>query len=358
MVHSMKVANKRTSSKGTANVTSSRTTLTNPRIFYGKIKWNYEAETKQLKTEDKVEGLSIVPLNIARKPANLMAAMDDAFDLQYVDLSNQRIPRFVTIEYLPPVLQVFVNRTTWDYEKRQPGKLEYALPFDEKIYMDRYMSGDPTLVKKRKRTWEWKKQLRILEAHRAQLTETSIPGAKAPDVVDSTADLVQEMANGRTFQGELMDEEPLEVDAALAEELRLRGKELRDRLRDLDTRISGLRLSIEHEFEDYEQHAYRLHAIFIHRGFAGAGHYWIYIRDFQRNKWLKYNDEYVTEETDFRLEDIYKTDTSPAPTPYFLVYVKEGMEDDLVQSLCRHPANGSADVRMVDATQVIEGIEV
>lgn len=139
--------------------------------------------------------------------------------------------------------------------------------------------------------------------------------------------------------------------------MRKRAGEIKDDIRSLDQRIWGLKESIKDEFDDpaYQQLAYRLHAIFIHRGSAGFGHYWVYIRDFQRNKWLKYNDEYVTEEEDFDIAKICAAEGTPAATPYFCVYVREGMEDDLVQSLHRCPAE---DVEMGGATQVIEGIEV
>ncbi|XP_066564549.1 ubiquitin carboxyl-terminal hydrolase 28 isoform X3 [Amia ocellicauda] len=47
---------------------------------------------------------------------------------------------------------------------------------------------------------------------------------------------------------------------------------------------------------------YRLHAVLVHEGQASAGHYWAYIYDHGRQRWLKYNDISVTESTWEELE--------------------------------------------------------
>lgn len=171
-----------------------------------------------------------------------------------------------------------------------------------------------------------------------------------------TSELLEKMARDKTFHGELMDED-VDADSSLAEEMRSRASELKETLKGIDQRIWGLKESIKDEFDgsQYQRLAYRLHAIFIHRGSAGFGHYWIYIRDFRRNLWLKYNDEYVSQETDFDLAKVCAPEGSPAATPYFCVYVKESMENELVESLHRQPAE---DIEMAEATQVIEGVEL
>lgn len=47
---------------------------------------------------------------------------------------------------------------------------------------------------------------------------------------------------------------------------------------------------------------YRLHAVLVHEGQANAGHYWAYIYDQPRKRWLKYNDISVTESSWEELE--------------------------------------------------------
>ena len=50
--------------------------------------------------------------------------------------------------------------------------------------------------------------------------------------------------------------------------------------------------------------------------------------------WRKYNDGYVTEVKN--LDEIYVQEPGPRPaTPYFLVYVKDNLKDQLVDAVCR-----------------------
>ena len=66
---------------------------------------------------------------------------------------------------------------------------------------------------------------------------------------------------------------------------------------------------------------------------VNSGHYWIYIRDFKRSIWRKYNDEYVLVAKE---EDIYDTQPTNRPaTPYFLVYIKDDQKDELVDAVYR-----------------------
>ena len=53
--------------------------------------------------------------------------------------------------------------------------------------------------------------------------------------------------------------------------------------------------------------------------------------------WRKYNDGYVTEVTEPKI--IFEAEQSTRPaTPYFLVYVRDDLRSDLVESVCRNVA--------------------
>lgn len=85
----------------------------------------------------------------------------------------------------------------------------------------------------------------------------------------------------------------------------------------------------------------------MHRGSVSFGHYWIYIYDFNRDIWRKYNDEYVTEVQN--LDEIFKSnDPANPPTPYFLVYINDKMKDRLVDPVCRDLAEAMPDVQNSD----------
>lgn len=335
-------------------------------LFYGKLKWTYDPTRKQ-KIDNKVEIFNTIIVNVSPGPRDIYTALDEVFDMHKVMIDGKYVPRFGTIEQIPPFVQVNVQRVGFDREKGTAFKVENHLQLPDTIYMDRYMHGDGKLLSRRKATWEWKEELRQLEAKRDQLTKTPVKDAKLPDVIDATWEFVSKIqADGESQESsDLMDIDPLNVNGELGTALQSRGAELEASLKSLDTRIAALRLSIADQFDGMEAYGYRLHALFIHRGSAGAGHYWIYIRDFNRGIWLKYNDENVDEEAN--LDTIFKPDPrSPSQTPYFLVYVRQGQEGQLVDSLCRAPVKEDwaniVEADMVEQNQtgepeVIEGVD-
>lgn len=326
-------------------------------MFYGKTITAYEPTKGGKAVESKTEIFQTIIVSIEKGPTDIYSALDDVFDPERVLLDGRRIPRFGTIETMPPILQINVNRVVWDNTAKDQVKLDYPLQLQETIYMDRYIEGGPALLKRRKAVWAWKRELRQLEAKRDRLVKTIASDAKMPDVLDATSEFVMSLqANG--VQDDLMDVDPLAVDADLSSHLQARSKALATQLSSLETRISGLKMSIKDQFDGMEEYAYRLYALFMHRGSAGAGHYWIYIRDFERGMWLNYNDEHVNEEPDPNKILVQEDGSRGRPaTPYFLVYVRDGIQNQLVQTLCRNIP--SADVEMTGGEpQVIEGIEV
>ncbi|XP_047919305.1 ubiquitin carboxyl-terminal hydrolase 28 isoform X7 [Anser cygnoides] len=80
--------------------------------------------------------------------------------------------------------------------------------------------------------------------------------------------------------------------------------EIEQDVQDLKESITRVNLSIEQMYCDplLQQVPYHLHAVLVHEGQANAGHYWAYIYDQPRKRWLKYNDISVTESSWEELE--------------------------------------------------------
>lgn len=106
---------------------------------------------------------------------------------------------------------------------------------------------------------------------------------------------------------------------------------------------------ISNQFAEYRHLAYRLHAVFVHRGSVSFGHYWIYIYDFKKNIWRKYNDSEVTEIQD-PSEIFQDRQEQNPPTPYFLVYVNDTMKDRLVNPVCREIVDRQSNVQSFPET--------
>ncbi|NXY49363.1 UBP28 hydrolase, partial [Ceuthmochares aereus] len=80
--------------------------------------------------------------------------------------------------------------------------------------------------------------------------------------------------------------------------------EIEQDMQDLKESITRINLSMEQMYCDplLQQVPYHLHAVLVHEGQANAGHYWAYIYDQPRQRWLKYNDISVTESSWEELE--------------------------------------------------------
>ena len=121
--------------------------------------------------------------------------------------------------------------------------------------------------------------------------------------------------------------------------------------------IRDLKSNIASQFNDLRKIPYRLHSVFIHRGFHNSGHYWIYIYDFAKRLWRNYNDGYVNEIKDAK--EIFEQEPGDRPaTPYFLVYVMDKSKEELVDSVCRNvaenPPEEQQDTVMEDSSQAQE----
>jgi hypothetical protein len=82
----------------------------------------------------------------------------------------------------------------------------------------------------------------------------------------------------------------------------------------LKNQAQSLQEEIDNIYNDLQDgSSYRLHSVLVrsaeivellvilsviqqvHDGFAGVGHYWVYVHDHMRDRWLKFNDTSVTE---------------------------------------------------------------
>lgn len=133
---------------------------------------------------------------------------------------------------------------------------------------------------------------------------------------------------------EVTAEDQMQTDSQLSSELDLLSERANSELQAIGQEAQDTQTMISNQFVEYQNLPYRLYAVFVHHGSVSFGHYWIYIYDFRKDIWRKYNDEYVTEVKN--LDEIFKnTDNSNPPTPYFLVYINERMKDRLANPVCR-----------------------
>lgn len=254
---------------------------------------------------------------------DIYEALDVVFDEQVVEIDNANATQFASINNLPPIVQIQIQRTAFDPATQQASKNQNRIVFDETIYLDRYME-DEKVLQRRRDAWVWKNRIRLLEArHKAlQVTDVDVP---VEDALHGTKDFLQWLGDE-----EVSD---IVINPDLASTLEERANEISNEMEAISNEISSLKLKLQEQFTDLRQHRYRLQAVFIHRGTNAYGHYWIYIYDFAHDIWREYNDERVSVVED-RTRIFGQTGTGGA-TPYYLVYVRDEDKNDIVDAVCR-----------------------
>ncbi|KKK14907.1 hypothetical protein P175DRAFT_0495586 [Aspergillus ochraceoroseus IBT 24754] len=300
-------------------------------LFYGRTV-SYIVSEKG--TRSKEEWWCDIKVDVASGSRDIYTAIDGAFDVQKVNVENSVAEQFAAISKLPPVLQIQVQRVQFDSVKKRSFKSTHHLELKETIYLDRYMdTRHPEILDRRKQCWEWKDNLRALEARRAELLrQNEKDGLDTPALLNSAREVLEDLSAMKDDPDTA--EEAIDVDPELVPELERLCQSAQAELRHLDQEIKNTQTMISSQFVDYKRLPYRLYAVFVHHGSVEFGHYYIYIFDFERNVWRKYNDDYVTEVQD--LDEIFKNqDRHNPPTPYFLVYVNDTIKDRLVNPVCR-----------------------
>lgn len=294
--------------------------------FYGA---NASYLRKSERLEKKIEPwANLIIFPDENKSRDIYEALDVVFDEQQVHIDGTVQPQYASITKLPPILQVQIQRTRYDNIKHTAYKNRNAVIFPETIYLDRYMDSedpDSTLMRRRQEAWKWKARLIALEERQKTLGQE-----KTADEI-SVCDALSAAQN---FTKSLQEMDDIEVDAGLVTLLEERQIEVHQEIERNNEEIQRLKQKRNEQFTNMTKYEYKLQTVFIHRGEAGGGHYWIYIYDFENDIWREYNDEYVTEVRDRRR--IFDHEAAGASgTPYYLGYVRSSDVMDLVGAVHR-----------------------
>ncbi|PWY99438.1 cysteine proteinase [Testicularia cyperi] len=166
-------------------------------------------------------------------------------------------------------------------------------------------------------------------------------------------DVSVEAESGGNMAGLTTTEAPLLaslVDSGLASMLRTESTTLTEELREAEERIKTLKAEMASIWSDEQRFAYRLVAVFMHRGEASHGHYFLHLggtssaHDASEGeaKWFKYNDSAVTPLG----KDQVVRDSSGA-TPYLVTYVRTD-QLHLIDPICRQLTTNSTDAVEAD----------
>ncbi|PSN62552.1 ubiquitin C-terminal hydrolase-like protein [Corynespora cassiicola Philippines] len=318
-------------------------------LFFSDITTVREAKGKRVEKSDIQDNIHI---STKARDRPLWAALDDEFTLDQLDDGSTK---FEFIANASPIQIINVRRLQFEGGKSVKDQSHVGL--DKVLYLDRYLKETKSLSAKqleerRNRQWELQKKLQELEAHRRSLSETETKNLDLAGTVDSAVefleDISKEVGEEHHDLGGDTQLDPQEPDSSnLCETMRNRAKGIRKQIEDLDAPMKQVEEEINSVFADCKDHPYRIHAVFMHRGGAAGGHYWIFIYDFKQNIWRKYNDEQVDEVDE---AEVFKHDTAPNPaTSTGIIFIRDNMVQDLTESVYRIPSD--TDVPMQDVEE-------
>lgn len=295
-------------------------------LFYGKNKQVLELENGTMRRE-KTEWFQSLFVDVAGGKRDLYDALDSYFGEDILQLEEGgRTRRSISIAQLPPILQIQVQRVQFDRVNNRAFKSNAVLKFNETIYMDRYLeTSDPEIMRKRRQVSDWRQEAAGLKDRLEKITEKKSNGLTIKDSLTSTRNWLSSQTQRK--------DPVVSAEPATIEFLDLHIQSLTTEITEISARLEELENLIYAQFDDLKEVGYRLYAVFIHRGQVSFGHYWVYIRDFEKNKYRKYNDQtisFVDEKEVFDYED-----SEGSASPYFLVFLRSDMVDKLSTCVVR-----------------------
>lgn len=324
--------------------------------------------------------LSAFPHSTEGVKRTIYEALDEATQISFV---NATLARSTVYQSLPPILHICIQRTG-STKNRNPVLIEDVL------YMDRYMEADSnSALAERRRQAAWIKmrlsQIGGNPKEESSLNKTNAAGDVqlpqnsadettwidpssikwdnllnfAPSQTEPDMESLKRKAEGfpHTVRKRSSQGQAAELSCEIA-------RELASTVQDQDKSDAEERKNLEAElgqlFNGFENEKYLLHAVICHGGGVTAGHYWVWIRDFKKNVWLKYNDSIVTE--DSRDSQAVLDELNSGGDPYYLAYVREDMRDEMVdvpqRAVVPDDTNDAHDAPgHVIEMETIEGIE-
>jgi ubiquitin carboxyl-terminal hydrolase 25/28 len=310
------------------------------RLFYGKqveVLRASEADSSLVEQRNEV-AFGQIELNVDAN--ELYAAWDESFFCTINDYTTSlghktEATQEVWLQRLPSVLLFQICRVKYDLKSEQSVKDHSAFTFPIILYPDRYMESKASL------SAGLRAQVYKLKENVSQLTSKIDEFERYNGGQTSLHRMLNTSARFLRKQGE---NQPAPIDPACPlfdvdclEELssddidnlnhamlviKRFAASARSKLKTMQTQLKILREQIEAKFdiEELKQCPYYLHAILVHEGQAGSGHYFAFIHDALEQKWRKYNDIRVTEVDE---QEVFKVAEGGfgSNSAYCLVYV-------------------------------------
>ncbi|KAI8054075.1 hypothetical protein BDF22DRAFT_775805 [Syncephalis plumigaleata] len=293
-------------------------------LFYGKMKQSLtylHPQTQQPVCHNNEQEFSHIIFD-AEEGNDIYDGMNKVFgiDVDNVNYEGHEAQRQVWISRLPPILQFQVQRVQYDREQQKAFKSNTYLKLPSSIYMDRYLvSNEARLQEQHQRHYTLKKRKDYLKQRIDFLTHTT-NGLTSLELLEKASNIL----DNHLLQSDSVKDTVNHLNREITR--------LSNELNEYQVEIAQIVTDINAIYDEIGQVEYRLHAVFMHRGQASFGHYWIYIYDWENQRWFKYNDDIVTEVSK---DEVFKDTTGDDANPYCMVYVCANDLDQLVHTVHR-----------------------
>ena len=273
----------------------------------------------------------------------LYEALGRNFDEQI--LEDSKLSRYTVIKTLPPILHVLIQRS-----QLTGGKNNNHVTIPETLHLGPYMDApqDSPAFQRQVKHWVISDRLADIQTQIANTREADFKclgatktkqSSKMSGIEEYDTPALDRLVESQTqedwsFDGATDDDFVLinkpdlshfEKDHAPPEDYSATGQLIQA---NMSEQVRELEEALEHNFDESDRgDPYRLHAVICHRGGMTSGHYWVWIHDFEKKVWRKYNDDVVQENPD--TEAVLK-ELSSSGEPYYLCYVKDDIKDAFV----------------------------
>lgn len=201
--------------------------------------------------------------------------------------------RYTSVSKLPPVFQIQINRRQYSLATGA-WKDDMDVQIPETLHLGQFMDDADSSIRQ-----QWRQIARTILAIDRDLgdkrdslkagPEKSQTGLKGLELLKSASEALKQLLGAfdaedpkraQIFEAIELLEVQVKNDLKELADIDEEKKQLHQKLRDLREKIP-------------KTVPYRLHSVFVHRGTANSGHYFVFIYDFKRGIWRKYNDKTV-----------------------------------------------------------------
>ena len=317
------------------------------RLFLGRTLQRLEVATQEDEQKKrgpsihtKREVFTILPIDVVEEGRDIYDGLDGFFDEEtLVGSEGEPIRRTVTLTDAPAIMQIQLQRVQYDRIKGA-YKSQAHLDVGQTLFMDRYLDFDPldqddaARLEKRRKGRAARKRIAAL---RMRLQALEPDKTAVSQTLKQTSDFLSSLGDPKGLQTASEGGRELQnlADVAFQQYLADEATCVQEEVRGAEEEIAALKAEVEKLWADERRIEYTLASVFMHRGEASHGHYFLNQRKLTAldkepsTIWYKYNDQTISE---VAWSEVHHDQSSA--TPYLLCWVRRDKLDHF-DTLCR-----------------------